>query len=248
VGRRTEPTGCFSVAKQILVSGQGVREGIALELLKIVIGTPDIVREASLSSLVSRFDGWKPDAASRVGLSFEYVKSEASPDTGIPFVGDELAPVPRTQSYQSSLDQSGQDIYRVRLDAEHRFGSGVTLRNKLYYTDLEWDSDGTLVLGAFPTPVGSIVPRILAILDDRQKIFGDQLEASVTFKTGGVSRVPRRRRSLPLDRRLPAGRAFLQPVDLLNRDGRRRRWPPTPRSSRRATREASSSRPTSSTA
>src|SRR5262249_28082122 len=41
---------------------------------------------------------WKPDAKSRIGLSLEYVRSEAAPDTGIPFVGDKLAPVPRTTS------------------------------------------------------------------------------------------------------------------------------------------------------
>jgi len=55
----------FVRAEQILVSGQGVREGIALGLLKIVIGSPETVKEASLLSLVSRFDGWTPDAASR---------------------------------------------------------------------------------------------------------------------------------------------------------------------------------------
>ena len=52
-------------ARHILVSGQGVREGIALALLKMTIGAPAAVKEASLSSLVSRFDGWKPEAASR---------------------------------------------------------------------------------------------------------------------------------------------------------------------------------------
>jgi exopolyphosphatase / guanosine-5'-triphosphate,3'-diphosphate pyrophosphatase len=55
----------FVRAKQILVSGQGVREGIALRLLKIAVGSPAAVKEASLSSLVSRFDGWRRDAASR---------------------------------------------------------------------------------------------------------------------------------------------------------------------------------------
>jgi exopolyphosphatase/guanosine-5'-triphosphate,3'-diphosphate pyrophosphatase len=55
----------FVRAKQILVSGQGVREGIALGLLKIVIGSPETVKEASLLSLLSRFDGWRPDAALR---------------------------------------------------------------------------------------------------------------------------------------------------------------------------------------
>jgi exopolyphosphatase / guanosine-5'-triphosphate,3'-diphosphate pyrophosphatase len=52
-------------ARRILVSGQGVREGIALGLLKIPVGSPVTVKEASLSSLVRRFDGWKEETASR---------------------------------------------------------------------------------------------------------------------------------------------------------------------------------------
>jgi len=52
-------------ARTILVSGQGVREGIALELLKMTIGSPEEVKEAALVSLVSRFDGWRGDAAAR---------------------------------------------------------------------------------------------------------------------------------------------------------------------------------------
>jgi exopolyphosphatase/guanosine-5'-triphosphate,3'-diphosphate pyrophosphatase len=52
-------------ARQILVSGHGVREGVALGLLKMVIGSPEAVQEGSLASLVSRFDGWRPEAAAR---------------------------------------------------------------------------------------------------------------------------------------------------------------------------------------
>ena len=55
----------FVRAKHILVSGQGVREGIALGLLGIPFASPEDVRETSLSSLVARFDGWTPDAAAR---------------------------------------------------------------------------------------------------------------------------------------------------------------------------------------
>jgi exopolyphosphatase / guanosine-5'-triphosphate,3'-diphosphate pyrophosphatase len=55
----------FVRAKRILVSGQGVREGIVLGLLKMALGSPETVKEASLASLVSRFDGWRPEAASR---------------------------------------------------------------------------------------------------------------------------------------------------------------------------------------
>ena len=55
----------FVRAKDILVSGQGVREGLALRLLKIAMGSLESVKESSLSSLVSRFDGWREDAAAR---------------------------------------------------------------------------------------------------------------------------------------------------------------------------------------
>jgi exopolyphosphatase/guanosine-5'-triphosphate,3'-diphosphate pyrophosphatase len=49
----------------ILVSGQGVREGIAQHLLKIEMAATADVKESSLASLVARFDGWKRDAATR---------------------------------------------------------------------------------------------------------------------------------------------------------------------------------------
>jgi exopolyphosphatase/guanosine-5'-triphosphate,3'-diphosphate pyrophosphatase len=55
----------FVRARKILVSGQGVREGVALGLLKMTIGSPETIKEASLASLVSRFDGWRADAALR---------------------------------------------------------------------------------------------------------------------------------------------------------------------------------------
>jgi exopolyphosphatase/guanosine-5'-triphosphate,3'-diphosphate pyrophosphatase len=55
----------FVDAGHILVSGQGVREGVALNVLGISDGTPERVKDASLSSLELRFDGWRADAASR---------------------------------------------------------------------------------------------------------------------------------------------------------------------------------------
>ena len=64
---------------------------------------------------------WTPDDRTRLFAGFEYVKSGWPPDTGLPFVGQagsELAPVPRTTSYQSQFDDSDQDVYRFRFDAE----------------------------------------------------------------------------------------------------------------------------------
>ena len=52
-------------AADITVSGQGVREGVALRLMKLGIAAPAAVKEASLASLTSRFDGWHPEAAAR---------------------------------------------------------------------------------------------------------------------------------------------------------------------------------------
>jgi TonB-dependent siderophore receptor len=130
---------------------------------------------------------WRPDDKTHVNLGFEYVRSHQAPDTGIPFVGDTLAPVPRTTSYQSSLDDSVQNVYRVRLDADRRFGDALTLRNKFYYTELDWKSDGSLVSAVFPLPDQRLyVARALTLLDDQQKFCGDQLEAVLAFKTGSV--------------------------------------------------------------
>ena len=55
----------FVRARHILVSGQGVREGVALDMLQMPVGSPQTVKEASLSSLIARFDGGTTDAASR---------------------------------------------------------------------------------------------------------------------------------------------------------------------------------------
>ena len=133
---------------------------------------------------------WRPDERTRLGVDLEYVRSEWPPDTGIPFVGESgssLAPVPRTRSYQSPFDGSVQDVTRVRLEAERRLGDSVTLHDRLYFTELSWDSDGTLVIGAFPGPDGRLqVARSLVLLDDRQRLFGNQLEMAAAFRTGGV--------------------------------------------------------------
>jgi iron complex outermembrane receptor protein len=133
---------------------------------------------------------WRPDDRTRLGLDFEYVESRFPPDTGIPFVGradPALAPVPRTTSYQSPFDDSTQEAYRFRFLAEREIGDGLTLRNRLYYTELTWNSDGTLVLGPFPGVDGRLqVARTLTLLDDRQKLLGNQLELNAAFGTGSV--------------------------------------------------------------
>ena len=55
----------FVGAARIVVSNQGVREGLALQLLDVPAGSLEAVKTASLSSLVARFTGWRPETATR---------------------------------------------------------------------------------------------------------------------------------------------------------------------------------------
>ena len=163
---------------------------------------------------------WRPDSKTRLFLDYEIVKSDWPPDTGIPFVGEsgtELAPVPRTTSYQTPYDHSTQDVQRFRFEAERRLGDSLVLRNRLYYSELEWDSDGTLVNGAYPFPDGrTYVARTLVLLDDRQQLLGDQLELGASFTTGPVKHDLLAGFEIrSLTDRFTQDVAFLPPIDLL---------------------------------
>jgi iron complex outermembrane recepter protein len=129
---------------------------------------------------------WRLNEKTSLTANFEHVKSKYKPDTGLPLFNNQVPDVPRTQSYQLPSDISDQKIIRARLDFETHVNEHFTLRNKFYYTDLDWQSDGTLLLGAFSTPFGTVVGRALNALDDRQKLAGNQLEAILRFNTGGV--------------------------------------------------------------
>ncbi len=129
---------------------------------------------------------WRLNEKTSLTANFEHVKSKYKPDTGLPLFNNQVPNVPRTQSYQLPSDISDQKILRARLDFETRLSERLTLRNKFYYTDLDWQSNGTLLLGAFPSPFGTVVGRALNALDDRQKLAGNQLEAILRFNTGSV--------------------------------------------------------------
>jgi iron complex outermembrane receptor protein len=163
---------------------------------------------------------WRPDSKTRLFLDYEIVRSEWPPDTGIPFVGEsgeELAPVPRTTSYQTPYDASTQDVQRFRFEAERRLGDSLVLRNRIYYTELEWDSEGTLVNGAYPFPDGrTYVARTLVLLDDRQRFLGDQLELGASFATGPVKHDLLAGFEIRSQKdRFTQDVAFLPPIDLL---------------------------------
>lgn len=123
-------------------------------------------------------------------LNFEYVNVEYKSDSGLPIYNNQLTDQSRTNSYQSPFDISDQEIFRFRTDFNHVVNDSLTIRNKFYFTDLDWKSNGTLFSGVFPssTRPGTLdVHRILTRLDDRQKLVGNQFEGLFSFTTGEVS-------------------------------------------------------------
>jgi TonB-dependent siderophore receptor len=132
---------------------------------------------------------WRLNDRTSITANFEYVDSEYKPDSGLPLLmlNNSIPDVPRTRSYQAPFDISNQKIIRARVDFETKPSNAITLQDKFYYTDLDWQTEGTLLLGAFPDQQGNLwVARLLNALDDRQKLIGNQLEAVLAFNTGGL--------------------------------------------------------------
>src|SRR5262245_55967795 len=149
---------------------------------------------------------WRTGSRGVLNLNFEFLDTSFSPDAGLPLVtvfgpprpgpfpipgppiGQEVADVPRTRSYQSPFDRSEQETRRAQVDYETAISDRLSLRNKTYYRRLDWLSDGTILngvapgLGFFPDQV----IRTLVLLDDTQEFFGNQIEAVYTGKTGSV--------------------------------------------------------------
>ena len=162
-------------------AGWGRGEGLALRVNAMARGSDNYRDDKGYSEWAVN-----PAAAFRFGdrafveASAEYVANDYSPDSGLPLLGDALAPVPRTRSYQAPGDSSEQAILRLRLDGEVKLSDRLTLRDKLYFTDFEWPSAGTLLNGLLPGEDGSLgVMRTRLSLDDRQRFAGNQLEAVV---------------------------------------------------------------------
>lgn len=134
--------------------------------------------------------GVNPAASLRLGekglltLNFEYVRNEYAPDSGLPLFMNAIADVPRTRSYQSPFDSSVQNVSRFKADYSRVLTENAVFRNKFYFTDLDWVSNGTLFPAVFPDYSGGVsVYRTLMRLNDRQRLFGNQAEVVLKFQT-----------------------------------------------------------------
>jgi TonB-dependent siderophore receptor len=129
-----------------------------------------------------------------VNANFEFIDSKYKPDTGLPLLYnpftqqlDKIADVPRTTSYQAPFDFSDQKIFRSKLNFEKKFNNSLSFQSKFYYTRLDWNSQGTLINGAFPTQIGSmIVSRSLSYLEDLRDLYGNQNEFVLSTNTGSL--------------------------------------------------------------
>lgn len=149
---------------------------------------------------------WRTGQRGVLNLNLELLETSFSPDSGLPLVtifgppppgspfpvgqpiGQEIADVPRTRSYQSPFDRSEQETRRAQIDYETEISDRLSLRNKTFYRQLEWLSDGTILNGVIPGfgLFPDQVARTLVLLDDTQEFFGNQLEAVYTAQAGGV--------------------------------------------------------------
>ncbi|MEM9290999.1 MAG: TonB-dependent siderophore receptor [Acidobacteriota bacterium] len=133
---------------------------------------------------------WRPSDTLSVNFNLERVETEYKSDSGLPLLLDgSVADVPRERSYQSPFDISDQEITRFQVDVESRRSESFTLRNKTYYRQLTWDSQGTIFNGVFPSfTTGRLeVNRSLLQLDDEQTFYGNQLEGLWQLETGEVT-------------------------------------------------------------
>ena len=133
---------------------------------------------------------WQLAEGHQVSGQVEFVASEYKSDAGIPVLGGALADVPRTRSYQSPLDLSDQQLVRVRVDYQKRLNESAVLRDKVYFTHLDWKSKGSLLtipaLNRQGELISGHVGRNLTLLDDDQKLVGNQLELAAQGHTGSA--------------------------------------------------------------
>ena len=131
---------------------------------------------------------WRPGSNTTLNVNYEYLDSDYNPDAGVPVVTLDRPEVDRKTSYASPFDFSQQNALRGQVDVEHRFSDRFAIRNKTYYRQLDWETNGTLLGFVIPglDPSGDLVTRSFLQLDDKQDLFGNQFEAVFSAQTGPV--------------------------------------------------------------
>ena len=167
---------------------------LAFRLNGLFVGS-DSYRDAKNSDVIAVNPAitWRINEHSNLNVNFEYVKSEYTPDSGIPLRVDVATPeipdnISRTSSFQPETDFSDQKIARFKLNYDSQINESLVVRNKFYYSDQDWKSRGTLLNGVRSIPgLGDLLFRSDSNLDDRQKWVGNQLEFIWSLQTGAMN-------------------------------------------------------------
>lgn len=134
------------------------------------------------------------DISDRASFRFDadFQRSEVTPDAGLPVRDSVLVKSSRSATFQEPDDFSDQDVLRLLGTIRYSIDDDMILRNKTYYTGLDWDSKGTVFAGfiladAGFEPAPATLSRFRPTLNDEQEIYGNELELSLKLETGSVS-------------------------------------------------------------
>ena len=97
--------------------------------------------------------------------------------------------MPRTRSYQSPFDLSEQTILRFRANYEWYLAPNFTLRDKLYYTSLDWPLAGHPLQRSLPQRSRFDWISLETLLDSSTTSSGSSatgLEGLLRLQTGGI--------------------------------------------------------------
>src|SRR3569833_90013 len=127
----------------------------------------------------------------RLTLAYLHESADDIPDYGIPYLGSQVATVPRQNFYGFKSDylKAGTDI--VTLTAEREFMGGVTLSNKLRYAaySQNFRFSEPLIATTVPatTPLNAVaVTRNVNTGINIQSMLWDQLDGIAHFDTGPI--------------------------------------------------------------
>ena len=140
---------------------------------------------------VNPYFTWQLTEATRLDVFVDYLSSEVTPDPGLPTLGPELAVDSRSKNFGLPTDNSEQELLRIGGSIEHKASETLTLRNKTYFNQLDWDSTGSIYAGfvAFGQglePAPRTLSRLNATLDDKQQLIGTEFEAVSSIEAGGM--------------------------------------------------------------
>ncbi len=135
---------------------------------------------------------WQFSEKDNLEVRFEYTNDRIKPDVGIPlYLPDqkwELPDISPVTSYQSQVDQVGQNSARFRINYFRNFNRNLTLLNKFYATKLNGESYLTMphVPYRYAASGSWVVDRHVYHMNERQIVLGNQLEVGIRFETGAM--------------------------------------------------------------